>query len=119
MRNLFSFLDCLKRFNSHRRAKLPSMPRPLLCALILCTTALAQPPTGRWDGTIIINTLTIPLRLNFTGDATTLTGPFINGKSPVPSSSGRFADNTIPLAFDKLGTPLDARLVDGASFSLH
>jgi thiol-disulfide isomerase/thioredoxin len=71
-------------------------------------------PVGQWDGVVVVNDVEIPFRFEIGGTPRQLTGSFFDGDLRVESSSGRYADGAVTLAFAQYGTRLDATLADGA-----
>jgi len=47
--------------------------------------AKAQSLAGLWDATVVVNGLTIPFRMEFSGDGQGIQGSFFNGDEKVSS----------------------------------
>ncbi len=73
--------------------------------------AAEQTIAGRWDGTITIEKLKVPLRMQISIEGTALRGAFVNGPESVMSTKGSFADGRLRLEFAS-GAVLEARLQD-------
>lgn len=75
----------------------------------------AQSITGIWDGTVTVRKLEIPFKFELSSDGKTVQGTFFNGTDErYISTSGEFANGSLTLAWDYLGTTLEAKLVNGA-----
>jgi thiol-disulfide isomerase/thioredoxin len=83
-------------------------------ALMVASQALAQPPAGLWDATVIVNDVAIPFRFELSGTAPNLRGAFFNGDDKVPSTGGHFESGTLLLNFDQYAAKLEASWKDGA-----
>lgn len=89
----------------------------LIAALLLAPLALASPSpdqsaAGQWEGTVVIDKMTIPFRLDITGKGDKLQGAFLNGDERVTSSRGIQRHDAVELDFDQYAEFLRAT-VDG------
>jgi hypothetical protein len=84
----------------------------LLAAFLAAVSGWAQPPAGRWDGTVVYGKLKVPFTIQFEGGGAAMAGAFVNGDARVSSTAGTFDGNRLLLNFAS-GTRLDATLVDG------
>jgi thiol-disulfide isomerase/thioredoxin len=82
-------------------------------SLWLSSAALAQPPAGLWDGTITVNEVAVPFRLELSGESPDIRGAFFNGDDRVPSTTGRFENGSLVLSFSQYGSKLEATWKDG------
>jgi thiol-disulfide isomerase/thioredoxin len=77
----------------------------------------AQPVSGLWDATVVVNNrdgaLEIPFRFEIAGSGSNVKGSFFNGDDKTTSTSGSLQNGKLSLSFDELGTRLDATLKDG------
>ena len=81
------------------------------CALALgCSTPSLQ---GRWDAVVVVNDVEIPFRFDIVEGTSGVSGAFFNGDERIESTSGRFDDGTLTLAYDHYATRLEATLVEG------
>jgi thiol-disulfide isomerase/thioredoxin len=81
--------------------------------LILASSAMAQALTGLWDASIVVNGLTIPFRMEFSGGESSVEGSFFNGDEKVTSTNGRLENGSLTLRFDHYATKLEANWRDG------
>jgi thiol-disulfide isomerase/thioredoxin len=81
--------------------------------LTLASSAPAQSLTGVWDATVVVNSLTIPFRMEFAGEGSGVKGSFFNGDEKVTSTRGRFENGSLMLYFDHYATRLEANWKDG------
>lgn len=75
--------------------------------------AAADSLTGRWDATLTLHGVSIPFRLDFSGDGADFTGSLFNGDIPVTPTSAQFEEGTAVLNFDQLPIKLTATIKDG------
>ncbi len=76
----------------------------LFATLTLASVAMAQSLTGLWDASVVVNGLTIPFRIEFSGEGSSVTGSFFNGEERVTSTGGRMENGfTDPVRFDHYG----------------
>jgi thiol-disulfide isomerase/thioredoxin len=68
---------------------------------------------GRWDAVVIVNDVEIPFRFDIAQSPSGVSGSFFNGDERIESTSGRFVDDTLTLAYDHYAARLEARLVEG------
>jgi thiol-disulfide isomerase/thioredoxin len=87
----------------------------VLLALIAPQRAAAQPISGLWDATVVVNNgaLEIPFRFELAGSGSNVKGSFFNGDDKTTSTSGSLENGRLTLNFDELGTKLEATLKDG------
>ena len=81
--------------------------------LLTAAAVWAQPPAGRWDGTIVHGKLKVAFTIQLEGAGPAMTGAFVNGEARVSSTSGTFDGKRLALSFDSTGRKLDAFLGDG------
>jgi thiol-disulfide isomerase/thioredoxin len=105
-----------------------SFPFALVAALAAASPAAAQTPrspAGLWDATVVVttgpNTAPVPVEIPFRFEigcagaaCASPKGSFFNGDDEVTSTSGRFKDGALELAFDEYGATLRATLKNGA-----
>ena len=82
--------------------------------LMVASRALAQPPAGLWDASVIVNDVAVPFRFELSGAAPNLRGAFFNGDDKVPSTGGQYANGNLVLNFDQYAAKLEATWKDGA-----
>jgi thiol-disulfide isomerase/thioredoxin len=85
----------------------------LLAFLALAFSASAQSVAGLWEGTVVVDGLTIPFRIEITGQGSHLKGAFLNGDQEVTSTGGQFDRGSLILNFGEYGETLQANLKDG------
>ena len=83
----------------------------LLALTFACGTS-AQTPSGLWEGTIAVDGLTIPFRIEISGIGSNVTGAFLNGDEKVTSTSGSLRGDSIVLSFDQYAERLQGTLRD-------
>ncbi|MGA8768545.1 MAG: TlpA disulfide reductase family protein [Candidatus Acidiferrales bacterium] len=76
-------------------------------------SAAAQSVAGQWEGTVVVDGMTIPFRIDISGKGEKLQGAFINGDERVTSTSGRQLRDAIRLNFDQYAENLNASLEGG------
>ena len=76
-------------------------------------SAAAQSVAGQWEGTVVVDGMTIPFRIDISGKGEKLQGAFINGDERVTSTSGRQLRDAIRLNFDQYAEKLNASLEGG------
>jgi thiol-disulfide isomerase/thioredoxin len=84
-----------------------------LLVLALARTAPAQSVAGLWEGTVVVDGLTIPFRIEISGQGSHLRGAFLNGDQRVTSTAGQFDRGTVLLNFGQYAETLQASLKDG------
>jgi len=91
------------------------MTRRFLLAAFLAAApaAMAQSLAGTWDATVKINGLTIPFRMEFSGEGNAVTGTFFNGEDRLTSTAGQIANGSLKVEWDQFLSHLDANLQDG------
>jgi thiol-disulfide isomerase/thioredoxin len=82
--------------------------------LALASVAAAQPLAGRWDATVTVNGVDIPFRFELAGDGANVKGSFFNGDQRFASTSGRFENGSLELAWDYYASRLEARIANGS-----
>src|SRR5882762_15764 len=85
----------------------------VFASLVFASTAGAQSLTGLWDASVVVNGLTIPFRMEFTGEGSNVKGSFFNGDEKVTSTRGRLENGSLTLEFDHYATRLEATKKDG------
>jgi thiol-disulfide isomerase/thioredoxin len=78
------------------------------------SSAIAAPPSGLWDATVVVNAVEIPFHFELSTKSGKLVGAFLNGDERVQSTAGSFANDTLVLQFDQYASRLDAKWTDGA-----
>jgi thiol-disulfide isomerase/thioredoxin len=79
-------------------------------ALIFACGTSAQALSGLWEGTVVVDGLTIPFRIEISGIGPNVTGAFINGDEKITSTSGSFQDDSLVLNFDQYAERLQGTL---------
>jgi thiol-disulfide isomerase/thioredoxin len=93
--------------------------RPTLAAISLLTVlafanpAAAQSAAGKWEGTVVVDGVTIPFRLDISGKGAKMEGAFINGDERVTSTNGRQVRDSLALDFGQYAEKLNAVLEGG------
>ena len=82
-------------------------------ALGFSSLAAAENIDGRWAATVVQNGVTIPFRLDISGEDKNLIGTLYNGQDKEYTTSASFNDGKLELAFDHYLTYLTATLKDG------
>ncbi len=77
--------------------------------LFLLPLTAAEPATGLWDATVVVNKVEIPFRMEIAPKPAAASGAFFNGDLRVSSTGGSFADNTLALRFDHYAAVLTAK----------
>jgi hypothetical protein len=75
--------------------------------------AAAQSVAGPWEGTVVVDSMTIPFRIDITGKANKLEAAFINGDERVTSSRGMQVKDAVELDFDQYAETLRGNLEGG------
>jgi thiol-disulfide isomerase/thioredoxin len=73
----------------------------------------AQTLSGLWEGTVVVDGLTIPFRIEISGAGSNVTGAFLNGDEKVTSTRGSFGGDSLVLNFDQYAETLQGTLRDG------
>jgi thiol-disulfide isomerase/thioredoxin len=81
--------------------------------LMLTFSASAQSIAGLWEGTVLVDGLTIPFRIEITGEGSHLKGAFLNGDQKVTSAGGEFDHGSVVLNFSEYAETLRGSLKDG------
>jgi thiol-disulfide isomerase/thioredoxin len=81
-----------------------------LCLISAESLASAPDITGRWDATVVVNTLEVPFRFEIAQNGRDVVGYFFEGSRKVASTSGRFENAALTLEYDFLNTVLEARV---------
>ena len=76
-------------------------------------SAAAQSVAGKWEGTVVVDGMTIPFRIDISGKGTKLEGAFINGDERVTSTSGRQDHDAMVLNFDQYAERLNGAIQGG------
>lgn len=85
----------------------------LLALLAMASSASAQSVAGLWEGTVVVDGLTIPFRIQIAGQGSHVKGAFLNGDQRVTSTGGQFDHGSVVLNFDEYAETLRANLKDG------
>jgi thiol-disulfide isomerase/thioredoxin len=79
--------------------------------------ASGQPPlrtlAGRWDGTVVVNTIDVPFVFEIAGEGDAIAASFFNGDRRITSTATAVADQTVTFTFAQFGTTLRATIADG------
>src|SRR5580692_597850 len=78
--------------------------------LAIAPAGMAQSIAGIWQATITSNQLQIPFRIEFQGDGANVKGILFNGDDKFVSTSGKFENGSLSLAWDYYGSKLEATL---------
>ncbi|MGD1092424.1 MAG: TlpA disulfide reductase family protein [Bryobacteraceae bacterium] len=78
--------------------------------LAIAPAGMAQSIAGVWQATITTNQLEIPFRIEFQGDGANVKGTLFNGDDKFVSTSGKFENSSLSLAWDYYGSKLEATL---------
>jgi thiol-disulfide isomerase/thioredoxin len=76
-------------------------------------SAAAQSVEGKWEGTVDVDGMTIPFRIDISGKGMKLQGAFINGDERVTSTSGRQDHDALVLNFDQYAERILANIEGG------
>src|ERR1700722_18353080 len=68
---------------------------------------------GRWDATLANRGVSVPFRLDISGDGATLKGTLYNGDDPEYTTSASFQNGTVVLNLEHYLTKITATLKDG------
>jgi thiol-disulfide isomerase/thioredoxin len=74
---------------------------------------ISQSISGLWQGTVRVNGLDIPFRMDVQGGGSEVKASLFNGEERFTSTSGQFADGALLLKWDYFGSKLEAKLADG------
>ena len=86
----------------HRLLRLTLIAAALLLApLAGASPSSEQSAAGQWEGTVVVDKMTIPFRLDITGKGNKLQGAFLNGDERVTSSRGKQLHDAVELDFDQ------------------
>ena len=85
----------------------------LLAFSAFAHSAFAQSVAGKWEGTVVVDGMTIPFRIDISGKGTKLEGAFINGDERVTSTSGRQDHDAMVLNFDQYAERMNAAIQGG------
>jgi thiol-disulfide isomerase/thioredoxin len=85
----------------------------LLALLVPAFSASAQSVAGLWEGTVVVDGLTIPFRIEISGTGSQVKGAFLNGDQKVTSTSGESNNGSVDLTFGEYAETLHANLKDG------
>jgi peroxiredoxin len=76
-------------------------------------TAVAENLNGRWAATVVEGGVTIPFRLDISGDGANVTGTLYNGEDTETTTSASVRDGKVELNFEHYLTSIDATVKDG------
>ena len=82
----------------------------LLALSAFADSSSAQSVAGKWEGTVVVDSMTIPFRIDISGKGNKLEGAFINGDERVTSTSGRQDHDAMVLNFDQYAERLNAAI---------
>ncbi len=85
----------------------------LLAVLAFANPAAAQSAAGKWEGTVVVDGVTIPFRLDISGKGAKMEGAFINGDERVTSTKGRQVRDSLALDFGEYAEKLNAVIENG------
>jgi len=85
----------------------------LLVTPVFAFPCAAQSVAGQWEGTVVVDRMTIPFRIDITGKANKLQGAFINGDERVTSTRGTQVKDAIEIDFDHYAEFLRANVQGG------
>src|SRR6202044_3631690 len=68
---------------------------------------------GRWSATLVTQGITIPFRLDISGDGDTAVGTLYNGQDKELTTSASIKDGKVQLNFDHYQTTIVATVKDG------
>jgi thiol-disulfide isomerase/thioredoxin len=85
----------------------------LLASLACAFQSSAQSVAGQWEGTVVVDNMTIPFRIDISGKGDKLQGAFINGDERVTSSRGTQIHDAVELDFDQYAEFLRANIGGG------
>jgi len=98
----------------HRLLRLTLIAAALLLApLAGASPSPEQSAAGQWEGTVVVDKMTIPFRLDITGKGNKLQGAFLNGDERVTSSRGIQRHDAVELDFDQYAEFLRAAIEGG------
>jgi peroxiredoxin len=82
-------------------------------ALGLAAVAPAESLEGRWAATLVQSGVTIPFRLDISGDGDKVVGTLYNGEDKEFTTNASFKDGKLQLNFDHYLTSIDATVKNG------
>ena len=82
-------------------------------ALTFAPGTSAQALSGLWEGTVEVDGLTIPFRIEISGAGSNVSGAFLNGDERVTSTRGSSEGGSLVLDFDQYAERLRGTLRDG------
>ena len=79
---------------------------------VFCAEGVVAAPriAGRWDATVVVNTVEVPFRFEIAQSDRDVVGFFFEGNRKVASTSGRIENGALTLEYDFLNTILEARV---------
>ena len=97
-----------------RTARCVALSTLLLFGLsIFSLSASAQSAIGQWEGTIQVDGMNVPFRLDISGKGEKREGAFINGDERVTSTGGRQVHDALELDFGQYAEKLRANIQGG------
>ncbi len=81
--------------------------------IAIAPVAVAQSLAGRWDAKVQVSGVEIPFRFELSGQGSNVKGSFFNGDERITSTSGRFENGSLILAWDDHASRLEAAYHDG------
>ena len=96
----------------------PALRRALPAVMLFASfvsprCSIAQSVVGQWEGTVVVDNMTIQFRIDIAGKAPKLQGAFINGDERVTSSRGTQVKDAVELDFDQYAETLRGNLEHG------
>jgi thiol-disulfide isomerase/thioredoxin len=83
------------------------------CFGVTAIAAPAESLNGRWAATVVQSGVTIPFRLDISGEGKNVVGTLYNGEDKETTTSARIQDGKVELNFDHYLTYLKATVKDG------
>jgi thiol-disulfide isomerase/thioredoxin len=94
-------------------SRLALLAAALLASLAFAFPCPAQSAAGQWEGTVVVDHMTIPFRIDISGKGSKLQGAFINGDERVTSSRGIQEHDAVELDFDQYAEFFRANIEGG------
>lgn len=86
---------------------------PLFALLALAPLAAQTTPAGLWDAAVTVDTLKVPFRMEFEGQADALKGALLDGDSRIWSTKGSLEGGKLHLRWDYFDSDLTAEWKGG------
>jgi thiol-disulfide isomerase/thioredoxin len=94
-------------------SRLALLAAALLASLAFAFPCAAQSAAGQWEGTVVVDHMTIPFRTDISGKGNKPQGAFINGDERVTSSRGIQEHDAVELDFDQYAEFFRANIEGG------